>query len=129
MLPAGACGLLTGPLDGDAHDLRGEWALSGAQSSPSLQIVGEISITTQHRGEIFGTAQWEERDGFGGVTVAGGTLAGIVATVEDVDFDVQIGGNPRRFIGRIVADTIAGTWIQAVGGLSGTFRAVRGATP
>jgi hypothetical protein len=129
MLSVSGCGLLTGPADGDLADVRGAWALSGTQSSPSLQFTGTLTIANQADGEIFGTASWEERDGAGGVRLDGGALNGLVLTMEDVDFDVTLLGGERRFVGRLVADTLTGVWAQPSVSANGAFRAVRRSTP
>ncbi len=128
-LSLGACGLLTGPVDGEIADLRGTWTLTGTQNSPSLQLAGTLTISRQTDGEIIGTATWEERDGAGGVRIDGGAVNGLVLTAEDVDFDITLVSGERRLIGRLVADTLSGAWAQPSVSANGAFRAVRRGTP
>lgn len=123
------CGLLTEPASGNVADLRGDWNLAGSQAAPALTLTGTFSISSQQGAEVFGTAQWEERDGVGNVVLRGGPLSGLVLSAVDVDFDVQLAGQPRRFVGVLRADTLSGTWVQTSGNLTGSFRAVRSGTP
>lgn len=56
-------------------------------------------------------------------------MSGRVFGLEDVDLDISSVDGERRFIGRIAADTISGSWVQPSVGRSGSFRAVREARP
>lgn len=103
----------------------GVWEYAGSQAAPATTLEGEIVVASQGAGLFTGTASWEERDGLGGLVSNGGPVMGRVITDSDVDFDVTIGGAVRRHVGRLLADTVTGTWVQASTGRSGSFRAVR----
>ena len=122
---ASGCNVLTEPLSADAPDVRGVWQFAGTQVSPTLDLVGTISITGQNGAEIVGSATWEERDGGGGIQLDGGPLNGRVLSERDVDFDVTLLGGERRMVALLVADTLTGDWVQPTSNLRGTFRAVR----
>jgi hypothetical protein len=125
-LLAGACILPSDPGAG-APDLRGDWQLTGEQSSPMLELDGVLSITAQEGELIVGTLSWEESDGLGGTRTDGGPASGRVISGSAVDFDVfPPTGGTRRFVARLSGDTIEGTWLQLVaGGVSGEFMAIR----
>lgn len=120
---------LTSP-EGDAADVRGIWQFTGTQVSPDLDLEGSFSITEQTGQAIAGSATWNETSagGGGGVTMVGGPIAGRAIGNSDVDFDVELPSGTRRFVARLVADTITGAWVQVSNSSNGTFRAVR-ATP
>lgn len=129
LLLVGGCGLLTEPVSGDVADIRGTWALTGTQASPSTQLVGTLAISTQQGADVAGTALWEETDGGGFSRLDGGAVSGRVLGQEDVDLDISSVDGERRFIGRIASDTISGSWVQPSAGRSGSFRAVRESRP
>lgn len=111
---------------GDGAVVRGEWSFTGTQAAPSATLTGSLTIQSQQGDLITGTAGWDERDGFGAVRAAGGPVSGRVIGQDDVDFDIQVDGVMRRHVGRLVADTMEGNWVQFSDGRSGSFRAVRG---
>lgn len=123
-LVAAACSIPTSS-GGDAADVRGSWEFTGAQSAPSLSLVGTLTITAQDGDLVSGTLTWEERDGVGGIRQDGGPVTGRVIGVGDIDFDLLRTGGSRRHFARLSADTMQGTWLQSATGESGTFRAVR----
>lgn len=114
---------LTAP-EGDAADVRGTWEFEGTQVSPALDIEGTFVVATQSGQAIAGTATWDEA-GVGGVVMVNGPLAGRAIGQEDVDFDVTLSTGVRRFVARLVADTMSGAWVQISTSSNGTFRAVR----
>lgn len=108
-----------------AKDVRGTWTYVGDQNSPALDLEGSLVISLQNGETIGGTGSWEASDGLGGITFQGGNLTGQVIGDSDVDFDVTLSGGPRRHVARLRADTMSGVWVDASGGTSGAFRAVR----
>lgn len=106
--------------------VRGQWAFTGTQAAPQATMTGYLTIRSQSGDLISGTAGWDERDGFGVVRSAGGSVSGRVIGEQDVDFDILLEGVVRRHVGRIRADTIDGSWVQFSDGRTGSFRAVRG---
>jgi hypothetical protein len=124
-----SCALLTEPFGEDAPDVRGTWTLSGVQSSPSLEFTGSLVITAQRGGEINGTANWVETDGVSAPRLDGGPMNGRVLSPEDLDFDITLLSGERRMVGRLLADTLSGSWVQPSVSRSGTFRAVRSSVP
>lgn len=122
VLLLGACEL--GSPDRDAADVRGTWAFTGNQTAPDVDLDGSFVISTQDGQSIAGTATWDET-GAGGIVIVGGALAGRAIGQADVDFDVTLAAGPRRFVGRLSADTITGAWVQVSSSTNGSFRAVR----
>ncbi len=123
-LAATGCDLASTSVE-DPADVRGTWAFTGDQAVPPRDLVGTLTISDQQGDLISGTMSWEERDGGGGITLDGGAVTGRVLGPEDVDFDVIRAAGSRRFLARITADTLVGTWVELVGGRSGDFRAER----
>lgn len=126
VLTAG-CEAATG--NADAVNVRGSWNFTGTQASPSLNLVGVLSITAQSGQDIAGTATWDETGAGAGVVVQGGALSGRAIGDADVDFDVSLSSGTRRFVGRVSVDTIEGVWVQSSAGTNGAFRAVRSTAP
>ena len=119
-----ACSLPGAPV-ADSAIVRGEWEFTGTQSAPQTTMTGSLTIQTQSGDLITGSAGWDERDGFGVVRSAGGSVSGRVIGLQDVDFDIVSDGVTRRHVGRIRADTMDGSWVGLGDGRSGSFRAVR----
>lgn len=120
----GGCSLLTAP-EGVAANVVGSWTYTGTQTTPALLLEGSIAITAQSGATISGTASWDEYEGMVLTGTDGGPVAGRVIGPSDVDFDVVTPSGDRRHVGRLVADTMTGAWVQLPGGQSGEFRAVR----
>lgn len=118
------CGLAT-EADGPVADVVGSWRYTGQQTAPSLTLEGTLVIGTQTGGVVNGQLMWEERDVSGGLVLDGGPVSGRVIELEDIDFDVLRASGDRRHVGRIIADTIRGAWIQTSSGASGEFLAIR----
>ncbi len=116
---------LTSP-QGDAADVRGTWQFTGTQAAPDLNLEGNFAITEQTGQAIAGSATWNETSSGGGVVMVGGPISGRAIGESDVDFDVTLPSGTRRFVARLVADTIEGAWVQVSNSTTGTFRAVRG---
>lgn len=124
-LALGACAMPTDS-SGDVADVRGAWAFTGQQVTPSVQLTGTLTITGQDGDLVTGTLTWEERDALGVSRLDGGPVSGRVIERGDVDFDLIRTTGTRRHVARLSADTMEGSWVQIQGGLSGSFRAVRG---
>lgn len=116
---------LTSP-ESQAADVRGTWDFTGTQVAPDLVLEGTFSIVEQDGQAIAGSASWTETtSGGGGMTMVSGPISGRAIGDADVDFDVTVSGGTRRFVARLVADTISGAWVQVSNSTNGTFRAVR----
>lgn len=111
--------------------MRGSWAYSGTQATPTLELVGTLVVSTQSGREITGSLTWEERDGLGGVQLRSAPISGRVIGMEDTDFDALALDATRRHVARISAngDTIEGIWIATAISRNGGFKAVRSVTP
>lgn len=119
-----ACDLTSPELD--AADVRGNWQFTGTQVAPDLDLAGNFAITEQDGQAIAGSATWNETSaGGGGVVMSGGPISGRAIGDADVDFDVTLASGTRRFVARLVADTMSGAWVQVSTSTNGTFRAVR----
>lgn len=111
-------------------DVRGEWSYAGAQSganpeslSGTLVISTESGTAFQGRLDVFGVSQQS-----GQSRLLAGLVSGVVAANGVIDFDASVEATPRRHVGRIVADTITGTWVgHSADGVmtTGTFRTER----
>ena len=109
-----------------AVNMAGAWQYAGTQTAPGADITGVLTVSSQDGELIGGSVSWEERTSPGVTRLLSGALSGRVIGVDDIDFDVLLGDGTRRHVGRIIADTIRGTWFQAEGGLTGAFTAIRG---
>lgn len=120
------CALSTEPA-GPVADLRGMWTYAGTQAVPALDLEGTLNLAEQAGAQVEGTASWVEQDGLGNTALRGGSLAGTVIGVTDIDLEIALADAVRRHVGRISAngDTLQGVWAEVGGGLSGTFTAVR----
>lgn len=126
VLTLAGCDLSTEPA-GPVADLRGVWTYAGTQAVPALDLAGTLTLAEQSGAQVEGTASWVEQDGLGNTALRGGSLAGTVIGVTDIDFEVALSAAVRRHVGRIAAngDTLQGVWAEVGGALSGTFTAVR----
>jgi len=127
LLTLGLCAACTLPGEPAAESaiVRGQWALTGTQAAPQATLSGTLMVQSQSGDLVSGTAAWDERDSFGVVRSAGGSLSGRVIGEQDVDFDILMDGVVRRHVGRLRADTMEGSWVQLSDGRTGSFRAVR----
>lgn len=121
---AAAC-ISTTDNSGPAPDITGAWSYTGTQAAPSADLTGVVTIAAQDGELIGGSATWEESSSGGMVRLIGGQLSGRVIGTADVDFDVLLSDGTRRHVARLTADTMRGSWVQAPGGLTGQFTAVR----
>lgn len=110
--------------------LSGTWNYTGLQTSPvretlagTLTISRESETSFQGRLDIVGTNPQS-----GQTRVLGGLVSGSGSSGNVIDFDADLETTPRRHVGQMVADTIAGTWVgEGSNGAmsSGTFRIER----
>jgi hypothetical protein len=128
LLSASACLKSTAP-QASLLQLNGTWNYTGVQTSPiretlsgTLTISRESGTSFQGRLDVVATNTQT-----GQSTVLGGLVSGAESS-DVIDFDADLETAPRRHVGEIVADTIAGTWVGSAtnGGMSsGTFRVER----
>jgi hypothetical protein len=110
--------------------LAGTWKYTGVQTGAvpetldgTLTISQESGISFQGRLDVVGTNPQT-----GQTRVLGGLVSGSESGSDVIDFDADLEATPRRHVGRIVADTITGTWVgEGSNGAmsSGTFRVER----
>lgn len=110
--------------------LAGSWSYSGEQTSPvreiltgTLDISSESGMSFQGRLDIVGVNSQTNQS-----RALGGLVSGTEQASNVIDFEADLESTPRRHVGRLVADTITGTWVGASpNGVmsSGTFRAER----
>lgn len=125
-LSLAACADSTEPA-GPTVNLVGNWAYSGNQATPSLELLGTLVVSSQSGRDISGSLTWEERDGLGGVNLRSAQVTGRVIGLEDTDFDALAVDATRRHVARVSTngDTIAGVWIATSISRNGSFKAVR----
>lgn len=126
----GACSASTEP-GRPGVPIVGAWRFSGRQLAPADgELTGTLSVASQAGATIAGSLNVVETDGRGGQRRTAGAFAGRTIDSTTVDFDVSLSGATRRHVGRVVRDSMTGTWIEqsALGGAptaSGSFVAVR----
>ena len=109
----------------------GSWRYSGRQTVPAdADLTGTLSVTGQTGAQISGALDFIETDTRGLQRRVAGLLLGRTIDSTTLDFDVSLTAVTRRHVGRVVGDSIVGTWIeQPAGGsaptASGTFRGAR----
>ncbi len=109
----------------------GAWRFTGRQLAPADgELTGTLSVASQAGATIAGSLDVIETDGRGGQRRTAGPLAGRTIDSTTVDFEVSLAGATRRHVGRVVRDSMTGTWIEqsVLGGAptaSGSFVAVR----
>lgn len=111
-------------------NLNGTWSYTGTQTGPvpemlagTLTISRESGTSFQGRLDVIGTSSQT-----GQTRVLSGLVSGSESVTNVIDFDASLETTPRRHVGRIVADTITGTWVgETTNGVtsSGTFRVER----
>jgi hypothetical protein len=110
--------------------LNGVWNYTGVQTAPSHEtLTGKLTISRESGMSFQGTLFLVSVDGQGiQRPPINGVVSGSESGVDIIDFDANLEATPRRHVGRIVADTIAGNWIGASPdgtNSSGTFRVER----
>jgi hypothetical protein len=110
--------------------MGGSWHYAGAQTGAVREnLTGTLVIGRQSGSAFQGSVEIIATNTLTGETRAlHGTLSGSVPSADAVDFDASVELMPRRHVGRLVGDTITGTWVgtSSEGGtVSGIFRAER----
>ena len=120
-----ACLQSTGPQP-SLIQLQGSWNYTGVQTTPVRETLsGTLAISSESGTSFQGRVDLVGLNQAGQSRVIGGLVSGVEQGTNVVDFDASVEVTPRRHVGEIVADTIAGTWIgSAPDGTtsSGTFR-------
>ena len=110
--------------------VAGTWQFAGQQTgSAVIGIAGALVLVSQTSTTYTGTIDVvQSAPGVASVRLAG-PVSGRMAGGSNVDFTSTTSGASRQHVGTLVADTMAGSWVEisAAGGISasGTFRAVR----
>ena len=109
--------------------LSGSWNYTGVQTGPVREtLTGTLTISRESGTSFQGQLHLV---GVNSQTELSRLLDGLVSGSESgdvIDFDADLEATPRRHVGQIVADTIAGTWVGSSSDgtmSSGTFRVVR----
>jgi len=108
--------------------LSGSWNYTGVQTGPVREtLTGTLTISRESGTSFQGQLHLV---GVNSQTELSRLLDGLVSGSESgdvIDFDADLEATPRRHVGQIVADTIAGTWYSSSDGAmsSGTFRVER----
>src|SRR5439155_15696078 len=97
------------------------------QSTPTAALAGTLVVASQSGASFSGNVAAQETDALGVPRNVAGIVSGHTLEASSIDFDVFFTTNARRHVGRVVADTMTGTWAEqgGAGALSGSFRAVR----
>jgi hypothetical protein len=128
VIAAGCTGDSAGP--SGVAPVAGSWQFAGQQTgSATIAIAGALVLVSQTTTTYTGTIDVvQSAPGVGSVRLAG-PVSGRMVSASSVDFSSTVAGAQRQHVGTLVADTMAGTWVEisALGGISGsgTFRAVR----
>jgi hypothetical protein len=110
--------------------LNGSWKYTGAQTVPAETLTGTLIISRESGSSFQGqlnlvgvNSQTQQQK------ILSGSVSGSESGTDVIDFDANLAGEttPRRHVGKIVADTISGTWVSSADGTmaSGTFRVER----
>lgn len=110
--------------------LSGSWNYTGVQSGPVRETLsGTLTISRESGSSFQGRLDIVAVNGQTGQSRSfGGLVSGSESGADVIDFDADLEATPHRHVGRIVADTITGTWIGSSpdGTMSsGTFRVER----
>lgn len=126
LLVAG-CGSQT-PVGDDSTIVVGRWQYDARQTTPALELSGELRIEEQNNGRIEGELNAQEKDAQGVVRNRAGIINGTMHADGSIDFYLLLQGTARRHVGRVRNDSISGTWVEQVSSgvpLTGPFTARR----
>jgi hypothetical protein len=111
---------------GIAINIEGEWIYHAMQITPALDMTGTFQITDQDGASFSGTASFTETDVQGTQIPRAGALSGRIIGGDVVDIDIYVDLQVRRHVGRVVLDSMGGTWsVTGAASLSGSFTARR----
>lgn len=122
VLALAACGSTT-DTGTTSVDMRGTWSYTGVQTSPVLNVSGILTIDQQSGKSFTGSAQFSETDVQGTIRIRTGQINGRVIGADAVDFDIFVEATARRHVGRVVADSMKGTWAVTGSNITGSFNA------
>lgn len=110
--------------------LEGQWDVSGqATTGNSGALQGVLTVQSTSATGFAGSYDVLESATQGQQRRVSGPVAGRMAGVTTMEFDVSLAGLTRRHVGTQAADTLRGSWfdVSANGAVeaSGSFRAVR----
>jgi hypothetical protein len=113
-----------------ALQLNGMWRYTGVETGSVQETLdGTLTISSESGTSFQGRLDFVATNSQTGQTrVLGGLVSGSESGSDVIDFDASLETTPRRHVGRIVADTITGTWVgEGSNGAmaSGTFRVER----
>jgi hypothetical protein len=116
-------------------DLLGEWAYVAEQDDPAAHLEGTLRIVRQRGRGVEGELVVTETSA-GTQFSRSGIVSGRILETTIIDFDVYLDGEgiPRRHVGRLTTDSMAGDWLDMPGApgmpsAAGVFRAARAVAP
>jgi len=110
--------------------LNGSWNYTGVQTTPVRETLsGTLTISRESGTSFQGQLNLVAVNSQTQVQrLLNGVVSGAESGTDVIDFDANLEATPRRHVGQIVADTIAGTWVGSSSDgtmSSGTFRVER----
>jgi hypothetical protein len=109
--------------------LAGRWQYSAVETGPAASTLDGTLVISHESGAAFqGLLDVTLVSTNGESRTLAGTVTGSAPSASVIDFDVALEAAPRRHVGRLSGDTIAGTWLRLSGdgaSASGTFSARR----
>jgi hypothetical protein len=112
-------------------DLDGSWHYAAVQNGPVRETLdGTMTISNESGTSFQGQMVFTGVNSQTGLSrVLSGSVSGSESGPDVIDFDANVESPARRHVGRIVADTITGTWIGGTSTdgtmSSGTFKLER----
>lgn len=111
-------------------DLMGTWKYTGVQTGPFREdLIGTLTVTSESGTSFQGQLNlFGQNPQTGETRPLNGPVSGSAVGIDVIDLDADIEASLRRHVGRIVVDTITGTWaVPPSGGpmVSGTFKLER----
>lgn len=124
-LSAASCATTTAP-GGSSVDIQGRWHYAGTQTTGSATAYdGTVTITAQSGSKFNGGFDAQASTPAGGVVRVSGIVAGVLVTTTSIDFDLDLGDDVRRHVGKIRGDTISGAWANDDLSSTGNFTMVK----
>jgi len=120
-----SCASSTAP-GGASVNLLGRWHYQGTQTSgATIAYDGTVTVTQQSASKFNGDFDAQASTAQGGVVRVSGIVAGVLVTTTSVDFDLNLGDDVRRHVGKISGDSITGAWANDDLSSLGNFTMVR----
>lgn len=120
------CSSATG--EATVPSVLGAWAYSARRTTGGTGLVmyaGRLEFRQQLGMAFDGNFSASALDAQGTTQLVTGFFSGSFISAEGVDFDVEVGGETLRHVGRVRNDSIVGTWLSSAGNSQGSFAAVR----